>query len=156
MSLFTRKKTFDVSCLENNVLEITAHLKDNFHDIKTVIEFDPASKTIVNASAEMITVPFDLCLEVIPKMKGLVGLQVQKGVHRLVQKEVGGIRGCSHLFDLVMDSLKALFQAGEFCLLPAEMPFEEKLETIKKLNAGICHTYNNLDRNPKYIGYDNL
>ncbi len=154
MPLFERNKAVKVNQLEGNILEVTAHMKDNFHEIKTVIEFDNTSKTVIDARAEMITVPFDLCLEVCARMKGLAGLRLQKGVGRSVQEIIGKKQGCSHLFDLTMDSMKALVQAGDFCLLPAEMSFDEKLATLKKVNAGICHTYSNLDRNPRYIGYD--
>ncbi len=156
MSLFNRKKTIEVNRLSGNILEVTAHMKDNFHEIKTIIEFDNDSKTIIDARAEMITVPFDLCLEVSTMMKGLTGLRLEKGVRRSIQEVIGGKQGCSHLYDLTMDSMNALVQASGFCLLPTEMPFDEKMEIIKKLNKGICHTYSNLDRNPRYIGYDNL
>ena len=156
MSLFNRKKTIEVNRLSGNILEVTAHMKDNFHEIKTIIKFDNDSKTIIDAKTDMITVPFDLCHEVCPRIKELAGLRLEKGVRRSIQEIIGGKQGCSHLNDLTMDSMNALVQASGFCLLPTEMPFDEKMEVIKKLNKGICHTYSNLDRNPRYIGYDNL
>jgi len=156
VTLFERNKSVKVSQADNSLLEVVAHLKDRFHEIRTVIIFDSNTKTIVKAGADMITVPFDLCHEVCDKMQGLEGLQLTKGVNKWVKEIVGNSRGCTHLVDLVMESFKAVFQVTGFCLLPAEMPFEEKLQKIQAMNAGICHTYSNLNRNPKYIGNRNI
>ncbi len=152
MPIFERSKSVRVSQLNDTSLEVAAHLKDRFHEIKTVMVFDSESKTILKAEAEMITVPFDLCHEVCAKMHELEGLQVKKGVNKWVKEIVGNSRGCTHLVDLVMESFKAVFQVTGFCLFPAEMPFDEKLQKIQAMNAGICHTYSNLNRHPRYIG----
>jgi len=156
MPIFEREKSIKLSQLDDNSLEVTAFLKDKFHEIRTSIVFEIHSKQILQAEAEMITAPFDLCREVCPKMDELVGLRIKKGVRKMAQEIVGNSRGCAHLVDLVMDSFKVVVQAAEYCLLPAEMPFEEKLQKIQSINMGICHTYSNLNRKPTYVGNRDL
>lgn len=152
MSFFERHKSIIIDQIDENTLEVTGYMKDKFHEIKTHMVFDCISQQLTGAKVDMVTVPFDLCHEVCVKMNELVGLELKKGVTRWVNEIVGTSRGCSHLVDLVTDSVKALVQAAGVGLLPHEMPFEEKLEKIQNLNMGICHTYSNLDRKPKYIG----
>lgn len=152
MAFFERHKSVIINQIDDNTLEVTAYMKDKFHEIKTHLVFDCISRQLTGAKAEMLTVPFDLCREVSVKMNELVGLELKKGVTRWVNEIVGTSRGCSHLVDLITDSVKALVQSAGVGLLPREMPFEEKLEKIQTLNMGICHTYSSLDRKPKYIG----
>jgi len=152
MPLFERKKSITVDLVDDNFLEVNAHFKDIFHEIKTSIRFDCGTRIVTRASAEMVSVPFDLCLEVCEKMRELEGLDIKRGVTKWVKEIVGGRRGCAHLADLVVDSVKAMAQVADFFLLPDDMLFDEKLEKLKASNLGICHTYSNLYRNPKFIG----
>lgn len=152
MPFFERHKSIIINQVDDTTLEVTASMKDKFHEIKTQLVFDYNSQQITGAKVDMVTVPFDLCHEVCVKMNELVGLELKKGVTRWVNEIVGTSRGCSHLVDLVTDSVKALVQSAGVGLLPQDLSFEEKLEKIQTLNMGICHTYSNLDRKPKYIG----
>lgn len=156
MKMFERNKSIKLSQVEDTSFAINTYLKDNFHEIQTVIVFDCQTKIILQASAEMITVPFDLCHEVCAKMHELEGLKIKKGIRKWVREIVGRTGGCTHLVDLVMDSLNAAVQFTGFGLLPPDMPFEEKLQKIQTLNMGICHTYSSLDRKPKYTGNKDL
>lgn len=152
MPIFERHKSITIDWADENSLEVVSHMKDKFHEIKTVITFDCNSRQITRADAQMITVPFDLCHEVCIKMKELVGLQLKKGVIKWISEIIGTSRGCSHLVDMVADSVKAVVQTVDFCMLPEELEIEQKLEKIQTVNMGICYTYSNLDRRPKYIG----
>lgn len=152
MPIRQRHQTISIDWADENCLEVSAHFTDNFHDIKTTIVIDCVSRKITFADARMDLVPYDLCHEVCIKMKDLVGLEVKKGVVKEINEVVGTSRGCSHLADMTVDSVKAFAQAVPLCFLTEEMSFEEKLDKIKTANSGICHTYSNLDRNPKYIG----
>lgn len=151
MPIRERHQSITIDREDETLLKVFAHFEDNFHDIKTTMIIDIISRKIAFAEARMDLVPFDLCQEVCEKMKDLVGLEVKKGVVKSINEIVGTSRGCSHLADMATDSVKAFAQAAP-CLLPEEMDFEEKLEKLKISNQGICHTYSNLDRNPKYIG----
>lgn len=156
MPIRERHQSITIDREDENFLKVFTHFKDNFHDIKTTIIIDCISRKITFAEAQMDLVPFDLCQEVCIKMKDLVGLEVKKGVTKAINEIIGTSTGCSHLADMAVDSVKAYAQVAPLCMLPEDMEFEEKLEKLKIANKGICHTYSNLDRNPKYIGNRNL
>lgn len=152
MPIFAREKSIQVKLPEPGRLEVTASLKDNFHEIETLLVFEPVTKTILEAQAKMHRTPFDICPEAGVKLDRLVGLALKPGISKIIGELVGSTQGCAHLTDLVLDSLRAVFQATGFCLFETELPFEERLEKIKAANMGICYTYSNLHRNPVYIG----
>ena len=154
MLMFEREKSIKAHRNDNSV-KIDAHFKDKFHDIEVSMVFSLESKTILSARVQMNTVPFDICHEVCDSLNGLVGLIIKKGIGKKIQEIIGKSNGCAHLFDIVMDILKVLTQV-DFCLLPEEMSFDEKIEHLKTVNKGICHTYSNLERNPEYIGVREL
>jgi len=58
--------------------------------------------TILDAEAEMKTVPNELCPTTAESVKRLIGLSIVSGFSGKVRKRLGGIRGCSHLMHLVL------------------------------------------------------
>lgn len=156
MPIFGREKSIQVKLPSPNRLEVTASMKDKFHEIQTFLAFDPSTKTILESRAEMRKTPFDICPETGEKMDRLVGLGIKPGISKIIGELIGGNRGCAHLNDLVLDSLRAVFQTTNFCLFEPELPFDERLEKIKASNMGICYTYSNLHRDPVYIGTRNI
>ncbi|MDD3654872.1 MAG: DUF2889 domain-containing protein [Desulfotomaculaceae bacterium] len=127
------------------------HFKDYFHEMKSTVTFDSDFTVILAAKAQIIKVPWDLCYEVASKMEGLAGLKIQSGIKEQVQRILGGAMGCVHLVELAMDSITAVVQLRDFHLLPKTMPYKEKMENIRKMYKGICHTYSSNDKNPKLL-----
>jgi hypothetical protein len=152
MQLFQREKSVIINKQDGNLCSVIAKMEDRFHHIQTTVIYDYNTKFIIDATAEMKLVPFDLCHEVCNKMKELIGLEIKQGIGKWIREIAGGPRGCTHLVDLVMDSIKCVVQVTDFCMLPEDMPFDEKLQKIQSANISTCHTYSNLNRNPKYIG----
>jgi len=152
MPVFAREKSIRVDQPEPNRLEVKVALKDKFHEIETLLVIDPETKTILDARAKMIKTPFDICPETGAKIERLAGLIIRPGISKVIGELIGHNQGCAHLVDLVLDSLRAVFQTTNFCLFEQELPFAERLEKIKAANIGICYTYSNLHRNPSYIG----
>jgi hypothetical protein len=150
MLLFEKRKSVSMEQEDINI-KIIIHLKDYFHEMKTIITINSNSKVILAAEAQIIAVPWDLCYEVASKMEGLVGLKVQKGIQEQVQRILGGAKGCVHLLELAIDSVTTFVQLRDFHLLPKEMPYNEKMVKIKEMYKGICHTYSNSERNPKLL-----
>jgi len=58
--------------------------------------------TILDAEAEMKTVPHELCPTTADSVKRLIGLSIVSGFTGKVRKSLGGIQGCSHLMHLVL------------------------------------------------------
>ncbi len=150
MLIYEKGKTVSVEQEDIN-MKIIVHFKDYFHEIKTTVTVNSNTMVILAAEAEIISVPWDLCHEIGSKMEGIVGLKIQKGIKEQVRRILGGAQGCVHLVDLTMDSITAMVHLGDFHQMPKAMSYKEKMEKIKEINKGICHTYSSSDRNPKLL-----
>jgi hypothetical protein len=150
MLLFEKEKSISIEQEDTNI-KIIVHLKDYFHEIKSTVTFDSNFTMILDAKVQIIKVPWDLCYEVASKMEGLVGLKIQSGIKEQVQRILGGAMGCVHLVELAMDSITTVVQLRDFHLLPKTMPYKEKMEKIREMYKGICHTYSSYDKNPKLL-----
>ncbi|MBA4394068.1 MAG: hypothetical protein C0407_10990, partial [Desulfobacca sp.] len=58
--------------------------------------------TILEAEAEMPTVPHKLCPTVLESVKKLVGLSITSGYSNQVRRRLGGVKGCNHLTHLIL------------------------------------------------------
>lgn len=150
MLLYEKTKSVRVEQEDINI-RVIIHFKDHFHEMKSTVTINSNTMVILASEAEIINVPWDLCYEVSSKMEGLVGLKIQKGIKEQVRRILGGAEGCVHLVDLATESITAIVQLLDFHLLPKTMPYKEKMEKIKEINKGICHTYSSSDRTPKLL-----
>ena len=55
--------------------------------------------------------PYAMCPDITPRFKLLEGLRIGPGFHREVQKRVGGVKGCTHLVELLRPLATAAYQA---------------------------------------------
>jgi hypothetical protein len=58
--------------------------------------------TILEAEAEMPTVPNPLCPTVASSVKKIIGLSIVAGFSEQVRKKLYGVEGCSHLMHLIL------------------------------------------------------
>ncbi|MDT3698652.1 MAG: DUF2889 domain-containing protein [Thermincola sp.] len=150
MLLFQKHKSISVE-QEDRIVKIDVHFKDYFHEMNSFITVNLDTKVILSAEAKMTAAPWDLCYEVLSKMEELVGLRIQKGINEQVQKILSGADGCVHLVELTNDTITTVVQLVDFHRMPKEMPYKEKMQKIKEINKGICHTYNSTERTPKLL-----
>jgi hypothetical protein len=58
----------------------------------------------------MHSVPYAACTSAIPAYKGLIGRTIGAGWRRAVQECVGGVKGCTHLRELLLPAATVAFQ----------------------------------------------
>jgi hypothetical protein len=58
--------------------------------------------TILEAEAEMPTIPHELCPSVLDSVNKLVGLSITSGYSNQVRRRLGGTKGCAHLAQLIL------------------------------------------------------
>lgn len=150
MLFYEKGKSVRVEQEDINI-KIVVHFKDDFHEMKSTVTINSNSMVILAAEAQMITVPWDLCYEVAPKMEGLVGLKIQKGIKEQVRRILGGSEGCAHLAEIAVDSITTMVHLQDFHLPFKAVPYKEKMEKIQEIYKGICHVYSSPDRNPKLL-----
>lgn len=71
------------------------------HHMSVTLAIEPDPLRIVDAEAEMLTVPSELCPETLDRIPKLVGLEIKPGFSQAVKERVGGSQGCVHLCSLV-------------------------------------------------------
>lgn len=57
---------------------------------------------ILEAEAEMLDIPHELCLTVAETVKKITGITVSAGFSDQIKKRLGGVEGCSHLMHLIL------------------------------------------------------
>jgi len=75
--------------------------------VRLTIDLDYRVVAIVGVSD---TVPYRGCQEAAPNLAGLVGASIADGWGKAVRTHFGGVRGCSHLFELLQVLGSVAFQ----------------------------------------------
>jgi len=122
---FGRIVKCETYALSDGVLAIS-RMHDDFHDISLAMLFD-RSYTVVDLAVNMERIPFPQC-EVIPpiSVKKIVGLALyEKGVMRKVKERIPRREGCTHIYEIIESTLRAVF-VGSYNVIGAK--FEGALD----------------------------
>lgn len=125
--LHTREITFQGYAREDGLWDIEGHLKDfktnpfktsakvwgpgeAFHDMWVRVTLDKEF-VIQDIEAVMDGHPHAECTAVIPPMDSLIGAQIGKGWRKTIDTHLGGIKGCTHLRELLTSLATAAYQS---------------------------------------------
>jgi hypothetical protein len=125
--LHTREITFQGYAREDGLWDIEAHLRDfkfqtfttggktwepgqAFHDmwVRLTVNTELAIQAI---EVSMDSHPHPECPQVIPPMDALIGARLGKGWRKTINEHLGGIKGCTHLRELLSNIATAAFQS---------------------------------------------
>jgi hypothetical protein len=93
---------------------------------------------IHDAEAATDVGPYPYCGDITPNFKALIGLVIGKGWRRDINARLGGIKGCTHLVELLGPLGTTAFQATGRA---REMRNAGKPVTHKPYQLGSCHVY---------------
>jgi hypothetical protein len=82
---------------------------DFVHDMSIRLTLDHKF-TIVDVEAATDKSPYQICGNVAPDFKKLIGLRVGGGFHREVRARLGGVHGCTHIVELLGPVATTAFQ----------------------------------------------
>lgn len=125
--LHTREITFQGYAREDGLWDIEGHLKDfktnpfqtsakvwqpgeAFHDMWVRVTLNKEF-VIQDIEAVMDGHPHAECTAVIPPMDSLIGAQIGKGWRKTIDTHLGGIKGCTHLRELLTSLATAAYQS---------------------------------------------
>lgn len=80
--------------------------------------------------------PFNCCPDITPIFKKLIGEKIAAGWTMRVKKLVGGLRGCTHLTDLLGPATTTIFQT-----MSAIRKNQSSSETTKPFYINGCHAW---------------
>ncbi len=66
--------------------------------------------TIVDVEAVTDQSPYEMCGQITPDFKKMIGLRIGGGFHRKVRERLGGVHGCTHIVELLRPVATAAFQ----------------------------------------------
>ena len=124
----------------------------DIHDMEVDLVVDTADFSIVDVEARMNVHPYEVCTDVLPDYRKLIGLSVTRGYSRKVKELFGGPAGCSHVGALLIAmgpvavqaswSLINLHQDLESRVVIDDSP-EAKADRARRmrLNANTCHVW---------------
>ncbi|SNX29153.1 Protein of unknown function [Polynucleobacter meluiroseus] len=125
--LHTRQTTFEGFAREDGLWDIEGHLRDTkprpfitgsrtwapgepFHDMWVRLTVTQALE-IKAIEVSMDSHPHPECSQVIPPMDALIGARIGKGWRKIINEHLGGIKGCTHLRELLANMATAAFQS---------------------------------------------
>jgi hypothetical protein len=82
---------------------------DFVHDMSIRLTVDPKF-TIVDVEAVTDKSPYQMCGDIAPDFKKLVGLRIGGGFHRAARERLGGVHGCTHIVELLGPVATTAFQ----------------------------------------------
>lgn len=106
MEIYERNINITCATLENGHLRTAASLLDLNHNMRVEIEVDSATRTIVDARARMVKVPFRICAATTETVRNIVGLRIERGINRRLAVALGRSEGCSHIFELALEAVR--------------------------------------------------
>ena len=129
MVYYRKDKFSEIHKEGEGVFRLVGNLSDHGHDITVELRAHYPGGTILSARAEIELAPYGaICKETEPLMESLVGLKITPGINRKVVESLGGVTGCTHLVDIVMDLAKAFFQIN---FLETAINDPQKFEAIE-------------------------
>ncbi len=125
--LHTRRVTCQGFFREDGLWDIEGHITDEktyehsnewrgplkpgdfVHDMSIRLTVDHRF-TIVDVEAVTDKSPYQICGNVAPDFKKLIGLRIGGGFHRKVKERLGGVHGCTHIVELLGPVATTAFQ----------------------------------------------
>jgi hypothetical protein len=124
-----------------------AEFEDFNHHIVLDMVFEFGTGLVLEADAKLLKHPFPECPHAMDAISKLIGYRaVNFGTRKEIFKMVAGPRGCTHLAELVMESINARIQAGDQ-LIPDWLEPEvvaERRKTWEKAWANSCIHYSDV------------
>lgn len=106
MEIYERNINISCAVLDEGRLVTKASLLDLNHNMRVEITIDKKSFVIVDAVARMVKVPFEVCALTTERVKGIVGMKIERGINRKLAGALGRSEGCSHLFELALEAVR--------------------------------------------------
>ena len=94
---------------ERGILAI-CRMHDYYHDLELCLLIDEKELIIKEIEGRMVRIPYPTCqlaTETLGRAKGIA--LMQKGILRKIKKAIGKEVGCTHFFEMIESTLRALF-----------------------------------------------
>ena len=141
------ERNINVAVSRKNEHEIVtkATMLDLNHHIRVELTIDLTNETITDAQAQMTKVPYSVCQLTLNNIRKIVGLRIERGVHKQLVDRLGHADGCTHMVDLAMEAVKlsanvmiGLNQVGPEWFDSGELTEEQMIGRVKPILQNSC------------------
>jgi hypothetical protein len=122
----------------DDLIVLTAHLKDRFHDVRMEVLADFESLAVTAARVNFVRHPTEDCPSVAWRMEQLVGFTIGRGLNRKLQETFGGGEGCGNLRVMLLGLLPLAMNVKAAAGFTNEA---EMLDSIRERLVGSCAGY---------------
>lgn len=99
-----RTKQFSISGPQDGIFRTRAALQDNQHIMEVELAVRVGDMEVVEVGGAITSAPHDICAEAVGNLQNLVGMRIQPGLFREMEKRVGGAKGCIHINELIREA----------------------------------------------------
>lgn len=108
---------------------------------------------VLDVEARNIWGPYNICGDVVPNFKRLIGLSITRGWRKKINESLGGTQGCTHMVELLGPIATTAFQTTYHDRMRRDQELGMKEERPALINS--CHAYSSdsivvKTRHPKY------
>ncbi len=116
------------------VFDVTGKAKapGTVHHMSVTLLIAPNPLTIVQAEAEMLTVPMAECPATLDLVEQLVGVEIKSGFSTQIREIMGGNRGCTHLCTLVVAMGQEIFHGWLTQKRSQKAPLPVSLDAVEE------------------------
>ncbi|MGE5370583.1 MAG: DUF2889 domain-containing protein [Solirubrobacterales bacterium] len=113
--MYTRKFEVQVEVVPGVGYRSIGRFEDRAHEMEVTLLYQLGTGKVLEADVALIRAPFEECQQGVQAVKNLIGKRVVDfKVNRMIFSEVAGPKGCTHLAELVMESIKARIHAADY------------------------------------------
>jgi len=101
MSIFIRNILIDLDEAQENVMRVSAHMKDVVHDIRVSLFVSLPDYTIIDVSLEMRETPEKACQKLNDVIGSIKGIKIEAGFNTKIKRLLSGKTGCTNVLSLL-------------------------------------------------------
>ena len=143
--IYERNINISVSRKNDREIVTKATMLDLNHHIRVELTIDLQSETITDAQAQMTKAPYSICQLTVNAIRKIVGLKIERGIHKQLVDTLGHADGCTHMVDLAMEAVRlsanvmvGLTKVGPEWFDPGKLSEEQMIERVKPILKDTC------------------
>ena len=138
MEDFRRDISYRLLKREDGQLDLTATLRDSFHDIELKVVVEGESLVITDVQVAFHKSPTVACGNVSARLQRLVGFTIGRGLNRKLMEILAGGEGCGNLRNLLLGLLPLAINVKASAGIRDE---QDMLDAIHEQLRGTCAGY---------------
>ena len=148
MAIFIRNILIDLDEVEENLMRVTAHMKDVVHDISVSLFVSIAEYRIEDVTLDMKEVPEKNCRKLKEVISEIKGLKIEPGFNTKIKRILSGKKGCVNVLGLLTVAAPLVVNISWFIKRKRMNISDKKYQQMKRkdmLDKCIAFSSGNLD-----------